>query len=180
MVDLLETEAEPVLSLFRGTGKAGAASDLAPGSVTVRVLNGTNVSRQAATTTDALAEAGFQVTSPGTSKNVWRTEIHYRPGEEAAAILVARYLDADPNLVPDPDASEVTVVTGPEFTQVRTDPRPASAITTTTTTTLPTTTTTGDEAGSSTTTTTSPGREPGSSEPQGYLPGDPPPGVSCG
>lgn len=176
MVDLIETEAEPILALFRGTGAGGTASELSPGSVTVRVLNGTEVHRQASTTTDALAEAGFQVASPGTASAVWRTEVRYRPGEEQAALLVARYLDADPNLLPDPDVSEVTVVTGPDFVEVLTTPKPEGAVTTTSTSTS--TTMAGDDG--STTTSTQPGGLPASSEPVGWLPGTPPPGVSCG
>jgi len=182
VLDLVPGKAEPILAPYRGTGAADG-SDVQPGSVTVQVINGTRKLNQGADTTAALAAAGFQTTGPAPDTDVLRTEVRYAPGEEGQAMLVARYLVADPVLVPDADADQITVVTGPDFFSVGTQPRPASEIATTTTSTTTSTTsttvaggiggpsTTGDATG--TTTTTAAG-------PVGYLPGTPPNGESCG
>jgi LCP family protein required for cell wall assembly len=180
VLDLVEGEAQPTLDLFRGTGSAAGAAAPTPGTVTVRVVNGTGKQNQAADTSQVFADLGFKTSTPGSGPNVYRTEVRYRPGQEAQAILVARYLATDPALVPDPDALDLTVVTGPDLF-VRTDPRPESEVTTTT---APTTTTTlPGGTGGSTTTAPSPsgGTPPTTTVPKGsYLPGDPPPGQSCG
>ena len=188
---LLEDEAEPILALYRGTGAAGAASSTDPTMVSVRVVNGTGTLNQGADTTDRLAAVGFQVSSPGADAvdKPFRTQVRYHPGEEGDALLVARYLAADPVLVADEGVDEVTVVTGPDFFAVLDAPRPeaelASATSTTTSTapvegtsTTSTTSTTialdpSDTGMDTTTTTTVPEEKP-------YLPGTPPPGESCG
>jgi LCP family protein required for cell wall assembly len=180
---LVEDEAEPILALYRGTGTAGAASAVDPATVSVRVVNGTGTLNQGADTTDRLAAAGFQVSSPGADAvdKPFRTEVRYHPGEEGDALLVARFLAADPVLIADEGVDEVTVVTGPDFFAVLDAPRPeaelaAATSTSTTTSTAPsdTTTTTIAPGGSGTpSSTTVPEEMP-------YLPGTPPPGESCG
>lgn len=186
VLDLNEDEAQPILDVFRGTGSA-MDQQVTAADVKVQVLNGTGKSNQAADTAGRLAAVGFTTRPPGSTSSVLRTEVRYRPGDEAAAVLVARYLGADPTLVPDPDASmgEVTVVTGPDFFAARDTPRPASEITTTistTTSTTSTTTTTLPAGNGSASTSTVPGSagEVLGREAHGYLPGDPPPGESCG
>ncbi len=135
VLDLVESEAEAILAPYRGTGTRVSAATIAPSSITVRVVNGTRKLNQGADTTEQLRTVGFKVTSPGSDVDVLRTEVRYQPGQEAEAGTVARYLMADPTLVPDPNVSEVTVVTGPDYQAVRTTPRPASEIVTTTTST---------------------------------------------
>jgi hypothetical protein len=138
------------------------------------------------------------VASPNSADPVWVTEVRYPPGSDAEAHLVARYLDAEPQLIPDPDVTEITVVTGPELVGVLDTPRPPEAVPTTTSTSTTTTTST------STTTTTAPDDEAAADdesddeadepevsiplvegigpagEGRAYLPGEPPPGESCG
>jgi LCP family protein required for cell wall assembly len=179
---LIEDEAEPILAKYRGTGAGGAASAVDPSTVSVRVVNGTGTLNQGADTTDRLAAVGFQVSSPGADAvdKPFRTEVRYHPGEEGDALLVARFLAADPVLIADEGVDEVTVVTGPDFFAVLDAPRPeaelsAATSTSTTTSTAPsdTTTTTTPVGDPDTTTTTVPEEMP-------YLPGTPPPGESCG
>lgn len=197
VLELDERASEPVLAQFRGTGGSGDR-EILPSTVTVRVLNGTGVQDQASELTDRFEELGFQVASPNSADPVWVTEVRYPPGSDAEAHLVARYLDAEPRLVPDPDVTEITVVTGPELVGVLDTPRPPEAVPTTTSTSTTTTTST------STTTTTAPDDEAAADdesddeadepevsiplvegigpagEGRAYLPGEPPPGESCG
>ncbi len=201
VLDLIPEGAEPILALFRGTGSGGgSATAILPGSVTVRVLNGTGRKNQGADTTDQFAGVGFKVRSPGndTAMRYAKTEVRYRPGAEAEAVLVARYLGTrgSPVLVPDDEVAEITVVTGGDLLAVVTVPRPTDQITTTTTPpSVATTTTTvaGDSGsgGSLPGAPVSPGPvaeptprpvDPGVpvTEPKGYVPGTPPDGTSCG
>ena len=175
VLDLRTGEAEPILAMFRGTGEAGAGGTVSPAAVSVKVLNGTGVQDQASEASDVLATAGFSVEPPNSAVAVEQTEVRYLPGHEAEAALVARYLYADPVLVLDLDATQVTVVTGPDFGAAVLEPRPASdiPIPTTTTTTAPEAAeaTTEPEAAGATTTTT---------EPAGYVPDAAPVGEDCG
>jgi len=191
VLDLKETEAEPTLALYRGTGTSGTAGtvEVDPATVTIRVVNGTGKLNQGADTTDLFDARGFKVVSPGADSvnQPYQTLVRYHSGDEASALLVARYLPVDPLLVPDDTVNEVTVVTGPEFTTVLESPRAADAVktapsTTTSTTEVPsstvpaesgaTTGSSGTDGGTDSTTSTT-------STP-GYLPGTPPPGESCG
>jgi len=196
-LDLDIRKASGVLDLFRPPG-SGAAGEVDPSTVSVRVLNGTDTPNQASSTSGALASLGFQPDGfDGTTPTV-RTEVRYAAGNEAQAATVARHLDADPLLVVDPAVTVVTVVTGPDFRQVLAAAKPASEIsvpgtapappaapsatiapTSSTTTTRPT----GSKPGSSTTSTTSgtTTTAPVVTTPvRGYVPGSPPAGVSCG
>ncbi len=182
---LVEDEAEPILAKYRGTGAAGAASTADPTTVSVRVVNGTGTLNQGADTTDRLAAAGFQVSSPGADAvdKPFRTEVRYHPGEEGDALLVARYLAADPVLIADEGVDEVTVVTGPDFFAVLDAPRPEAELAAATSTS--TTTSTSPSDATSTTTTVAVGETDATTsttEPEAmpYLPGTPPPGESCG
>ena len=189
VLDLQVGPAEPTLALFRGTGAATNSGLVVPNAVAVKVLNGTGKSNQAASTTDALRADGFQTESPDQTLAVARTEVHYMPGMEAQAVLVAQYLYADPILVADPDAATIIVKTGPDFGAVLTTPRPVSQISvpaTTTTSTAPTTTstvvaaTTAPTAGGTVTSTTNLGPAVTTTTVAGYVPGPPPAGVACG
>ena len=128
VLDLVESGAEPILEMYRGTGSSGSAADIAPSTITVRVLNGTRKLNQGANTAAALQNLGFKVTSPGSAASLLQSEVRYAPGQEAAAVAVARYLDAQPALVPDDSVAEVTLVTGPDFMAVRDRPRPVAEI----------------------------------------------------
>ena len=188
VLDLTESEAEPILARFRGTGDTSQAAAITPAAVTVQVLNGTGKQDQASSTSDALRALGFQMDAPDQSSQVLRTEVRYKPGQEAQAAYVARYLYANPVLVPDIDAAAITVVTGPDFGTVLKAQRPAADIPvpTTSTTTTPATTTTLPSSttapGASTSglpgTTTTPATT--TTTAVGYVPGNAPAGVDCG
>ncbi len=182
VLDLVEGEAQQYLDLFRGTGDQAGSADVPPGDIPIRVSNGTGTPNQATDTTNAFAAAGFDVRSPlPDGERVLRTEIRFRPGQDVQAMTVARYLDADPMLVPDADVEEVTVVTGPDLVEVLRTPQVVTVSTTTSTSTTSTTTTPPvTEEPVVATTTTAPVDEVASSEAKGYVPGEPPEGVACG
>lgn len=184
VLELVEAGAEPILQRFRGTGSGEAAvAEVQPSDITVRVLNGTGKVNQGADITDQFAAAGFKVRSPGndTDTTFLQTEVRYRPGQDAEAVQVARYLDADPALVPDPTAGEITVVTGQDLVAVLSKPKPASAVpkpksastTTTSSTTIP---------GSSASVTTAAPKVtvPAPTTIPAYLPDNEGPGAKCG
>jgi LCP family protein required for cell wall assembly len=161
---LVDEKAQPTLDLFRGTD----TGDLRPADVRVRVLNGSGVTGQAGQAVTDLAAVGFGSAGSGEAErfDVTQTLVRYTAGGEAQAELVARYLDpsAQLELVDGPLEADVVVVTGSQYTGVRTAPRPAGPSTTTTTTApADTTVTTGQEStptSSSTTSTTAVGFVP--------------------
>jgi LCP family protein required for cell wall assembly len=164
---LQDAQAQPILDIFRGKDPAS----LAEGSVSVSVLNGTGVAGQARDVGQALAAVGFAVGPAGNSAAVPTTAIHYAPGSEQAADLLARHLTAPSSQVADTslDANHVTLVTGTDFTTVMQTPRPP-ANPDTTSTTAPSTASDGATA------TTIP---PTTTTVVGITPGEAPPGVSC-
>jgi polyisoprenyl-teichoic acid--peptidoglycan teichoic acid transferase len=160
---LVDTRAQPILDLFRGT----SAAAVTPDGVRVRVLNGSGVPGQAGGASDALVAAGF--TSAGTGEaetfEIPRTVVRYPAGQEAAADLVARHLVAGAALeaVEGSVGADVVLVTGADFAGVRAAPLPATPTTPGTGPPSTTTSTTGS------TTTTSV---------LGYVP-EAPPGSGC-
>jgi LCP family protein required for cell wall assembly len=142
----------------------------APSSVTVSVLNGSGASNQAADTAQGLQTLGFKIGTIGDSPPVGQeaeTVVYYSskaPAELAAAQAVANSMSGAVIMAKDPSqvkpGSEVTVVTGTDFS-VNPPPPPApsttttapshhkgSATTTTTTTTSPTSGSTGNTGNS--------------------------------
>jgi polyisoprenyl-teichoic acid--peptidoglycan teichoic acid transferase len=160
---LRDTEAQPILDLFRGTDP----NAVAPDSVRVKVLNGSGQPGQAGEASDALVAAGF--TSAGTGEaesfDVERTVVRYAAGQGPAADLVARYLVAGAELqeVEGQIGADVVVVTGQDWAGLRSSPAPSTSSTTTAPGAQPSSTAT-----TSTTTTTVIGQVP-----------QPPPGAGC-
>lgn len=188
-LDLIEARAEPILERYRGGGSDDEGID--PSTITVRVLNGTGQRGQGADVSAQLRDAGFKVSEPGNeTARPLRTEVRFPAGEEERAATAARYLLADPVLVPSTAVTEITVVTGPDLLGVLDTPRPAEDVapptaTTSTTTTTTTEATDGDGWPDTTTGTTAvtiadDDEDEDDDRPPGYLPGAPPPGESCG
>jgi LCP family protein required for cell wall assembly len=97
-------------------GKANTAYDdasAAPAaSVTLDVLNGTDVARLAARNSAALRALGFKInTVDSTSSGAQRTVIEYPAGKEAQAKAVAKEMP-NPKTVMTPDVQRVTLVLG--------------------------------------------------------------------
>lgn len=154
VVLLVESEAEPILSRFRGdpTGDAlgdgddegtgsdggdgddattGASADMVPASVRLTVLNGSGANGQAMLAAGQLTEAGFIVVGRGEESGfgVERTVVRYPEGSRAAAELVSRWLEGGADLEEIPAGSAgadqgVVVVTGTDWAGVAAEPAP--------------------------------------------------------
>jgi LCP family protein required for cell wall assembly len=148
------TEAEPILSIFRGVD--GNAND----SILVVVQNGTPTAGMGATAADQLRRVGFSIpdryiSNAGTFDYA-QTTIRYLRGSEARAEQLASYLVAPPTIeeVPYLIDTDVSVVVGADWQGVRSSPGPTVPLATTTTiTNRPTTTTTSVPADPSASTT---------------------------
>ncbi len=95
-------------------------TNIAPQSVTVAVLNGTGASGQAAQTSSQLQSIGYNVVGTGNSTpvaNFSETVVYYKPGEITAAESVMSHLSGVVAMSQGPttDGSDVTVVTGSDF-----------------------------------------------------------------
>lgn len=106
-----------------GSTRSELGETLDPASVRARVLNGTDITGLARTTADALAVEGFVPAGTGDSdrKPVAVTEVRYRPGGDAHARTVARFLGGVGQLVEDGSIvdADVVVVIGADFSSVQ-------------------------------------------------------------
>jgi polyisoprenyl-teichoic acid--peptidoglycan teichoic acid transferase len=166
VLELDERESERIFNVFRGL----EPGELTPGLVEVTVLNGIGEQGLAGDVTAALDQIGFTTGTPGdTVEPETSTTIHHAPGDEAAAVLLARHVSGPVEFGLDEDlsAGEVVLVAGADFTTLHEQPSPTVPE-------LPSTTGStdgGDEVDVSSTTTTT--------EAVGYVP-EPPPGSACG
>lgn len=117
-----QAEAEPILERLRTFNDQPPAAAAKPADVTVRVLNGSGQSGLAATALNALVAAGFRGNGTGNSSmRVAQTEVHYAPGNEAKAALVAAYLgNALTKLDPSVTGTDVEALLGQDFKAVTT------------------------------------------------------------
>lgn len=162
VLDLDEREAERIFNIFRGLDPG----ELTPGLVEVTVLNGIGEPGLAGDVTAALDQIGFTTGTPGdTVEPATSTTIHHAPGDEGAAVLLARHVSGPVEFGLDEDLApgEVVLVAGDDFTTLHEQPSPTVPE-------LPSTTTAtiGDGGTTSSTTTTQ----------VGYVP-EPPPGSDC-
>ncbi|GIU85338.1 MAG: hypothetical protein KatS3mg008_2113 [Acidimicrobiales bacterium] len=121
---LEEQAAKPILDVFRGVDSGLAFVQ----AVRVQVLNGTGRVDEASRTARALRSRGFTVVSVGEADEFGypRTVLRHAPGEIPAAIVVARFLDADPVFEEARELGGVTVrvITGEDLRGVRREPAP--------------------------------------------------------
>ena len=98
--DVLEPPGQRVLHAFFGSlagppepdapaAPSSSAPSVAPGDVTVSVLNGSGASGAAATAATALGDGGFAASSGGNADPTDTTTVSHAAGDEAAAALVA-------------------------------------------------------------------------------------------
>jgi LCP family protein required for cell wall assembly len=181
-VNVIERDAQPILSVFRGQDPGEISPDL----VRVTVLNGSGQQGQAGNVAGALQGIGFDVQGAGNvtpeGATVPHTQVRYAPGDEAYGQRLARHVTGGAELVESPalEPGSVELVTGTDFTTVHEQPIPADQTTTTAggsggsggaSTTEASTTT------STSTTTTAP---PPTTEPPGHAVGSVPAGQNCG
>jgi LCP family protein required for cell wall assembly len=173
IVRLIESEAEPVLDVFRGRDPA----NLAPADVPVRVLNGSGRPGEGRAAGEALRGAGFDVVGVGDadSSDHVRSVIRHGPDDRAAADLLARHLEGSPSLEEAPELTDgvIELVTGTEYAGTREEPLPP---TTTTATTAPSTTSSSAPADGATTTVPA---EVTTTSRYGVVPGDTDAAADC-
>ena len=164
-----ERVAAPIFDRFRDPRPSASAAegDIDPASVHLRVLNGTGQPREATDAGSALEAAGFGVDGVGDDPVLGndRTHIQYPPGQEAAADLLARWLEGGAELEEVEAADGIVLITGSDWSGVRDTPRAASSsgpIDTTATSEaggIPETSTPSRSSGSTTSTTNPAARE---------------------
>ena len=111
-------EAEPLLARLRDFSlTVPDPSSASPEDTSVRVLNASGVDGAAATTLDALRAAGFEGAGTGNSAQpLQASEVHYPPGNEDEAALVAGFVGGPVQLVEDDDVdADVTLYIGRSF-----------------------------------------------------------------
>lgn len=126
-------DAQPILNQFRGVTSA----QLSEQAVTVKVYNGSGVTHQAANAGGALQAVGFRVIGTGDASAVGfaqptHTEVVYSATtDQPAADLLARHLTSGATVVQNPavPSGVVYLVTGPDFTTVQAQAKPANAST---------------------------------------------------
>lgn len=153
---LQDKKAQPVLALFRGIEPGGVEAGVEPTSVRVKVLNGSGVAGQASTVSHDLGRVGFGVAGTGDAESFdfTRTVVRYAPGDEEAADVVLRWLEAGAELeeVESLVGADVVVVSGSDYDGVRTEALPSTS-TSTTSGSSPTSTSTARPTSSTTSTT---------------------------
>ncbi len=135
---LRQTEAQPMLDVFRGVAVAPTSTTLlTPAQVAISVLNGTGVSGQAGDAATTLGEAGFVVAKVGDAPAVGEptTTLRYGSGRRAEAELVATFLQPGVVLTEDAAAGKgVVLTTGADFRGVTLPTEPTVAVDAPTTT----------------------------------------------
>ncbi|CAN5874265.1 hypothetical protein BH23ACT2_BH23ACT2_25230 [soil metagenome] len=202
IVDLEEADAAPILELFRPPPEPGDAPEVAmvsPADVDVTVLNSSGEQGLAMAVADDLVAAGFGVDDIGNGDRLGHatetgTVVRYGVGGETQANTVAAGLDGAARLEADPDleAGVVVLFLGQDFNGLA---APATGESTATEV-APTSTTMSAPTSGAPVSTTAPidspvespsdaspidqAERPAETEVVGLIPGDPPPGTSCG
>jgi polyisoprenyl-teichoic acid--peptidoglycan teichoic acid transferase len=112
-VVLKQPDADSVLARLRSFGvpKASSDSKVLPAQVRVRVLNASGVNGMAGTALGQFQKYSFAPAgAAGNAAIRERTEIHYRPGNEDKALLVARYMQGVGQVVADDSIVDADVV----------------------------------------------------------------------
>ncbi|MGI8686426.1 MAG: LCP family protein [Acidimicrobiales bacterium] len=153
VLKLKQPEAKEIIDRLTGTvppapdpAQAAAPPKVLPGTVRVRVLNGTGADGQAGDAAKALARANFGVAGTGDapSKSNPQTVIQYGKGQLPKAQLLQAYVDGRSRLVEDASlrGGDLVLTTGNGFVGIKDAPGATPATTTATTAKAPTATTT--------------------------------------
>jgi LCP family protein required for cell wall assembly len=127
ILELRAAAAAPILARLRGQAAPSTGPttvpNLAPGRVTVHVLNGSGTSGAARGALDSLVNMGFvgDGAADAARFDYLQTEVHAAPGDQATASLVAAYLSVPPKVVSDASvpAGHVVVIVGRDLPGVQ-------------------------------------------------------------
>lgn len=131
-----QPDADAVLSRLRTFGRPkGDFSKLIPTQVRVRVLNASGIDGAAGQALAGFQQHTFAPAGTADRSHLDSTEIHYRPGDDNKALLVASYMNGVGHVVADPDITDadVVVMIAADFTGVTPPSKHHSKTTTTTT-----------------------------------------------
>jgi hypothetical protein len=101
------------------------ATPAAAATVTVDVMNGTEVARLAARNADGLRKLGFKVNAVDSTSTTAKTTVQYPPGKEAEAKAVLAAVPGAKSIAA-PDVARVTVVIGTNDVMVKGVPKPTA------------------------------------------------------
>ncbi len=134
---LKQPEADSMLAQLRtfGAVKGPDFSKLQPSQVQVRVLNASGVGGAAGTALADFQRYSFAPAGVGNTSLKDSTEIHYRPGNDAKALLVASYMKGVGQVVADSSipGDQIVVMIAHDFNGVAPQSKHKKAATTTTT-----------------------------------------------
>lgn len=133
-----QPDAQEIVDRFNGKTEEpaddGPIPNIAPGTVQVRVLNGSGVGGQGGQTARDLQRFGFHTSGTGDAQNFGysKPEIHYGRGQALKARLLAAYVEGGAELKQDLSIRgvDVVLITGSKFGGIR---APGTAPATTTT-----------------------------------------------
>jgi hypothetical protein len=112
-----------------------------PGTIRVRVLNGSGQGGQASKASLGLQKAGFGISGTGDAPSFQytRTLVRYGTGQRDKALVLQAYVDGGAQIVEDPklQGGDLQLVTGSTFTGIRTPGTTTGTGGTTTTTGAP-------------------------------------------
>lgn len=142
VLNLIEPDAQEMIDKFNGLGEAevpqGELPSVIPGTIRVKVLNGSGVGGQASQAARALQDAKFAVSGTGDAPSFRynRSLVRYAPGQRDKALVLQAYIDGGAQLVEDPKlvGGDLQLITGSSFEGIRAAPvageEPAATTTT--------------------------------------------------
>jgi LCP family protein required for cell wall assembly len=121
-----EQAAQPILDVFRGKGDT-----LQPDQVTVKIVDARGPVTETTKPDALLAGRGFQISGhiqQSTGPRAQRTVVEYSADQRNAALLLARYLWADPSYQEVTGLKQLTVTLGGDYQGVLLVPRPETEL----------------------------------------------------
>jgi LCP family protein required for cell wall assembly len=141
VLQMKEPEAQEMIDRFNGIVPApNVPTELpkvVPGSIRVRVLNGSGQGGQASKASLGLQKAGFSISGTGDAPSFeyTRSLVRYGRGQRDKALVLQAYVDGGAQIIEDPKlvGGDLQLVTGSSFVGIRTPGTAAPGGTTTTT-----------------------------------------------
>jgi hypothetical protein len=141
VLDLKDPDAQQMIAKFNGQAPADTAPTqlpkVIPGSIRVRILNGSGQGGQASQASLGLQKAGFSVSGTGDapSFSYSRSLVRYGTGQRDKALVLQAYVDGGAQIVEDRHlvGGDLQLITGTTFVGIRKPGTVATPGTTTTT-----------------------------------------------
>lgn len=142
VLDLKEPDAQEMIDRFNGLTPSvetpTALPKVIPGTIRVRILNGTGRGGQASQASLGLQKAGFSVSGTGDAPSFRYAAslVRYAAGQRDKAVVLQAYIDGGAQLVEDKKlvGGDLQLITGTTFAGIRTPgttPKPSATTTTT-------------------------------------------------